>query len=304
MTFNILQGGGEAANVGFPNAAFGGSRIDELASVIHLADADIVGVQENCRDDRLLVALGPHWSRVGSIYSTRPLEPVETSAFLTVARLKLANGRRVTIVNCHWFPPRGGYGPDIVQAEMRKSSPIDSDIVAKNARENCAIPNGPRGYNATLKPIRDSIANGDHVILTGDFNEPSHLDWTKTYSQSGRDRWVRNPTEMPLRFAIDWPGSKALADLGLVDAWRAVYPDEVQRPGNTWTPPYPTSTPGRRDYGDQCLDRIDRIYYFGSTITTVSAAVVGEHRDTADIVFPSQWPSDHRAVVAEFGFAE
>ena len=50
MTFNILQGGGDASNVGFPDEDFGGSRVDELATVIIRSGVDIVGVQEDCRD--------------------------------------------------------------------------------------------------------------------------------------------------------------------------------------------------------------------------------------------------------------
>jgi hypothetical protein len=41
MTFNILQGGGNAKNVGFGNELFGGSRIDEITSAIKIARADI-----------------------------------------------------------------------------------------------------------------------------------------------------------------------------------------------------------------------------------------------------------------------
>ncbi len=57
MTFNILQGGEEAKNVGFDDAYFDGSRFDELAEVIRLARADVVGVQEDCSSTKLLQAL-------------------------------------------------------------------------------------------------------------------------------------------------------------------------------------------------------------------------------------------------------
>src|SRR5690606_9254807 len=47
LSFNILQGGHDASNVGFPNSKFNGSRFDDLVNVILETNADIVGVQED-----------------------------------------------------------------------------------------------------------------------------------------------------------------------------------------------------------------------------------------------------------------
>ena len=86
----------------------------------------------------------------------------------------------------------------------------------------------------------------------------------------------------------------------MIDSFRQAHVDEVKKPGNTWTPSYPERTPGRRPYGDQVLDRIDRIYHQGNDVKVVSAQVVGEKGDTSDIVIKGRWPSDHRAVVVEY----
>jgi hypothetical protein len=64
MSCNILQGGGDASNVGFSNRDFDGSRYDELVAVIRLAQADVVGVQEDDGSDRLVTAL-PDQTRIG-----------------------------------------------------------------------------------------------------------------------------------------------------------------------------------------------------------------------------------------------
>ncbi|MBN8600166.1 MAG: endonuclease/exonuclease/phosphatase family protein [Planctomycetes bacterium] len=301
MTFNILQAGGEASNVGFNNSSFDGSRMDELAAVIRLANADVVGVQEDCTSDDLLRELGDPWYRVGSIYSRLPLTKVSVEPYLTVAKVELTKERSVTIVNCHWFPPKNGYGPDLAQAELRAQSDLsDASGIAHRIIEKCAVPQGPSGYEATVQPIEKAMENQEAVILTGDFNEPSHLDWTERYAKEGTDRWVVNPTGKPLRFAIDWPGSKRLASIGMQDSYRAIHPNEVERLGVTWTPPYPEKAPGRRNYGDQVLDRIDRVYHAGTMLYPVAAEVVGEATSTSDIVFPGRWPSDHRAVVINF----
>jgi hypothetical protein len=86
----------------------------------------------------------------------------------------------------------------------------------------------------------------------------------------------------------------------MVDSFRQVHKDEVKKPGNTWTPSYPIKTPGRRPYGDQVLDRIDRIYHHGNNVQVLSAEVVGEKGEKSDIVIKGRWPSDHRAVVIEY----
>ncbi|MEM7261844.1 MAG: hypothetical protein AAF488_07605 [Planctomycetota bacterium] len=52
MSFNILQGGGNATNVGFGSARFGGSRFDELAKVILETETDVVGIQEDASGER------------------------------------------------------------------------------------------------------------------------------------------------------------------------------------------------------------------------------------------------------------
>ncbi|MEZ6094458.1 MAG: sialate O-acetylesterase [Pirellulaceae bacterium] len=303
MTFNILQGAEDAGNVGFENRAFGGSRLDEIADVIKLAQADVVGVQEDCDSDKLLQALGDEWQRIGSVYSRFPLKQISVDPYLTVVEVELPDRKDVTFVNCHWFPPRGGYGPDLAQLELRANPMVDhSEAVAKRIIEKCSVPNGARGYNATLQPLRAAIESGKTVILTGDFNEPSHLDWTERYAKEGSDRWVKNPTGKPLRFAVEWPGSIQLADVGLKDCYRIIHPDEVLHPGITWTPKYPDNTLGRRPYGDQVLDRIDRVYHSGDCLRPIAAEVVGEAKAVADLAYSGRWPSDHRAVVITFEY--
>lgn len=304
MSFNILQGGDNAGNVGFGDARFGGSRIDEIAQVIQAAKADIVGVQEDCSHDKLLLALGEGWYRQGSIYSRFALSDATVKPWLTKVRVVLGESQSVTIVNCHWLPPVNGYGPDVVQAALRKGGPIDPVTLEEHVLSRCSVPNGPRGYNSTLDVLKPLVEAGETVFLTGDFNEPSHLDWTAADAEKGTDRWVSNPTAIPMRFAIAWPGSRALEKLGMIDSYRSIHPDEVAKRGNTWTPPYAPGTPGRRPYHDQCLDRIDRVYHFGPLCLPVDAVVVGESATEADIVPECQWPSDHRAVVVEYSIEE
>jgi len=302
MTFNILQGGGNAKNVGFGNELFGGSRIDEIASAIKLARADIVGIQEDCssKSNVILNELGDGWHRAGKVYSKFPAQLIHSNRdrSLEVVDVELAGSRVVRIVNCHWWP--SNYGPFLSQEKLRADPQVDLNILAKLVKEKGARKGGTRGYTATLEPLEEAIDEKRAIFLVGDFNEPSHLDWTENYAKNGSDRWIDNPTGTPLRLPVRWPGSVLLENIGMVDSFRQFHADEVKKPGNTWTPPYPERTPGRRPYGDQVLDRIDRIYHHGNNVKVVSAQVVGEKGRTSDIVIKGRWPSDHRAVIVEY----
>jgi exonuclease III len=130
-----------------------------------------------------------------------------------------------------------------------------------------------------LKPI---LASGRPVFLTGDFNEPSHLDWTDRAAKAGR---------CPL--AVEYPTTKAIISAGMHDAYRTVFPNEVSHPGLTWTPLTSLDDPKDRH------DRIDMIFFTGRNVSTTAAEVVGEKSGVADIIV-QPYPSDHRGVVATF----
>ena len=71
--------------------------------------------------------------------------------------------------------------------------------------------------------------SGQPVFLIGDFNEPSHLDWTQAAANAG------------LHFGkkVDWPTSRAVTNAGLTDSFRQLRPDEINDRGKTWTPGSP-----------------------------------------------------------------
>ena len=297
MSFNILQGGGDASNVGFSDDDYNGSRMDDIAQVIIASGANIVGIQEPPRGDTLLDELGSDWHRAGSIYSTYNIEPIALGN-VDVARVTMTDGVSVVVVNIHWRPYP--YGPYDAQESLREhGAPNDHDAFAQLILQGADKSGGARGIDETLDAIRPLIEQGEIVLLTGDFNEPSHLDWTDRAAVEGMDRWVTNPTGVPLRFKIAWAGSTALYELGMTDAYRAVHRDEVARPGITWTPTYAEGTVGRRPFGEQVLDRIDMIYFAGEGVRAVRCDVIGEDAQACEIAHPTRWPSDHRAVLAE-----
>ena len=106
--------------------------------------------------------------------------------------------------------PATPYGPELV----RDGKPAAK--VLKTERET-RLPE-IRPY---LRPLSRQAARGVPTFLTGDFNSPSHLDWTPAVAA------VRPQVKYPLR----WPVSAALAGAGFRDSYREVYPDPVARPG-------------------------------------------------------------------------
>lgn len=304
LSFNVLYGGGpEGAGVGFRDKDFGGSRREVVAKVIRDSGADVVCVQEDDASGKLLAALGMGWEHKGTIYSKLPLTPVTTGSYFTICRAALSASQSVTMVNVHWWPKADG--TEVIRRKLMAGTlPADPAELEAEVLKASDSAGGPRGYQRTLDAVGPLLKSGERVILCGDFNEPSHLDWTQRAAEKGMDRLVKNPTATLLRFKIAWKGSRLLEQIGLRDAYRTVFPDEVAKPGNTWTPPYPNGTPGRRRWDDQVLIRIDLIYYGGAGVKVLDAAVVGESAETAEIVFDDRWPSDHRAVMATFAIEQ
>jgi len=96
--------------------------------------------------------------------------------------------------------------------------------------------------NPVLAVIDSLINAGVPVFLTGDFNEPSHLDWTEKAAEN----------EMHFSMAVEWPVSKAVVETGMEDAYRVARPDEVAKNGITWT---------TNRSANEVYDRIDFVYH-------------------------------------------
>lgn len=158
--------------------------------------------------------------------------------------------------------------------------PCDGAQSLKSAKDAIAAATTARGpgMNLLLQEISGLSDAVSTIIVAGDFNEPSHLDWTESAASIRRH---------PL--AVKYPTTLRLETLGFTDTYRTIYPDEISKPGFTWTPF------GSSDEKSEHFDRID--YIFVRNATVVSAEVIGEKSPEADIVI-NPWPSDHRAVTA------
>lgn len=232
----------------------------QVERVIRQSGADIVGVQEPERNtERIAADLGWYGSNHAHVLSRFPIidPPGADGRYVYV---EVRPGRVVAIANTHL--PSDPYGPYLV----RDGGSLD-DVLALEREVRLPV---AEKLAALLPPL---AAGGVPVLLTGDFNSPSHLDWTPAVAT------VRPEVHYPVR----WPAAAALARAGLTDTYREVHPDPVAEPGFTWTPGGPESVP------DEVHDRIDWVLRAGPA-STVDSRVVGE----ADV---RPYPSDHRGVV-------
>ncbi|KAK7753981.1 hypothetical protein SLS62_004080 [Diatrype stigma] len=127
------------------------------------------------------------------------------------------------------------------------------------------------------------------VVLLGDTNAPSHLDW------------IEELREKNCGYAdVPWPTSKQPIDAGLTDSFREAHPDPASVQGTTWSPlfPFHDGTTGEKEP----QDRIDFIYYTGDlTVVESSDLVVGNPQPSPNHG-NNEWTSDHRALLTVFGF--
>lgn len=284
LSFNLWHGGDAGGADG------DGRGVRAIAAVIRACGADLVGVQE---------AAG----RADADGAPRPDRTLEVAELLGFEHVGLT-GRRALLSRWSILERSpGGHGVLVdapggalalftchlahapYQPYQLAGIEYHGGAFLHTAAEAVAAASSARGAQVA-EIIADIEATGWNapVFVTGDFNEPSHLDWTAVAVAAGL---------API--AVDWPSSAAFASAGFRDLFRAVHPDPVARPGHTWTPLTAPDDPTDRH------DRIDLVLARdGKTRGVVAkhALVVGEAEAFADIVF-LPWPSDHRAVLAE-----
>lgn len=253
-TWNIWHGGREdGADVG-PR---------KVAEVLRQSRADVIALQETYGSgEQLAQALGCHFLARGTNVSLLSRHAVieDVSVFepfkCVGALIELPGARRVAVYSL-WLP----YDAEIWAKGTRPLDDRDAMLAAcaSSARD--------------LTTIRDAIDArlagpayaGVPIVLAGDFNSMSHLD----YAEVARDQYG---------VVVEWPTSRVLTDAGYCDAYRACHPHVDRSADRTWSP----------RFAEQEQDRIDFVYVRGD-IRPLAASRI----DTHDQGFPS----DHAAVV-------
>jgi exodeoxyribonuclease III len=264
LTFNIALDG----KFGVPG----------VIDLIRRSGADVVGLQESEKHTaEIAQALGFHYVQHGYAALLTRFDIEQVSPGSNGLILKTDEGQKFAFFNKHlYYKPYQPYQLLHIPYE-------DAPFISTEAE---AVAEATKARGADVEDVRKDIAGLPDrnlpTILVGDFNEPSHLDWTEAAARAGQH---------PLK--VEWPASKAFAEDGFKDSYRQLRPDEVKHPGFTWTPTTEAGDPNDH------RDRLDYILYRGAGIKLRSVDVIGENAENADIVV-SPYPSDHRAVKAVF----
>ena len=258
------------------NIEYGGDEVDfdKVIEAIQQADPDVVALEEAEGNTAAVAeALGwPYHSIRSQIVSTLPLiDPPGADG--NYEFVEIQPGAVVAITNVHL--PSDPYGP----YDVRDGKSLDE--VLQLERETRL---------AALQPKLDAIATLSPdipVFLLGDFNAPSHLDWTE----------AAVGLRPHILYAVPWPVSIAVEEAGFRDPYRELHPDPIADPGLTWWAGRPLID-GYPDPSEP-QDRIDIIYAAGPS-TTTGIRIVGEQGGPQVDIEVDPWGTDHRGVVADF----
>lgn len=258
MTWNIWKGGKEVR---------GEAGIADVAAFIKESGADVVAMQETYGSGELIsqklkFKFQPRGTNV-SILSRYPVvEDISVfEPFKCVGGvIQLPGNRRVAFYSI-WLP----YGEDIWLPGVRAKSSIDETL---KACDPSAV-----DIEKILGEINKRLSAPKYrqmpVIIAGDFNSMSHLDYGLThYDQFG--------------IIANWKTSRAMFSHGFLDTFRVANPNVKRMADRTWSPKFP----------DQEQDRIDFIFSRGTQLAVTGSRVLPSDSAT--------YPSDHAAVLTSF----
>lgn len=313
-------------NVLVLNAWHGGKQIPGgvgmIADIIKNSDANLVFIPEANETTQQIVdklnAIGLSFTqkRTGdnAILSTFPIGevtsmPYITKAIITVGTVEIA--AYAAHLEYRWYAtylPRA-YGPGSPSGEfsqygwnMIPSGPVTDPAAVDRVNEASGRPAVIKKFIADAAVEREQ---GRLVIIGGDFNEPSTLDWTHRTA----DLFDHNGV------TLRWGSTQALDDAEYVDAYRKQYPNPVTHPGFTWpasNPQAPVSTLTWAPEADE-RDRIDYIFHIpdarlklkdakvvGPRATIVRSERVTEPGKDPFVLADAPWPTDHKGVLANY----
>lgn len=266
------------------NVWLGGTSVDDgknkVLNAIKKSGADIIGLCEATDSIGKFVADKLGWysylAEDNNIISRYPIIKTWSSLKGACAEIEINNGRTIVVEAVHlYYTPYGPY-----------RACHDSASVHEILKEETT--SGRMGeIEDAIKVIENYIQNGTPVFLLGDFNVPSHLDWT----EQTKDRHCG--------YIIEWPVTKAVENAGMKDSYREIYPDPAAFPGVTWSPVYKTF---KHENGkSEPMDRIDFIFYSGTGVKALSSEffIIGIPEQIPDHKL-NEWPSDHAAVISTF----
>ena len=280
----------------------GGSRVEnhreKLLKVLLDQDVDAVGLQENDNRDATDIAQRLGWDYVDAdsdpaVISRYPVTagphplallptilvidgPLGIDAHIRIDDEKGNGVKELALWSVH-LPAGPPYGP----YEMCFGHKSEQEIMLDEERSLRVMQ-----MRAVLRMMSADLDAKDKtpVVLTGDFNSPSHLDYTPATA----DRHCGYA-----QFA--WPTTVMTESAGLIDSFRVANPDPSRVPGDTWSPVYKIHEGGYgydSHIGDpEPQDRIDYVHHAGELRVVSSEALAGSD---------GRWVSDHAGVLTTF----
>ncbi|MFK7769008.1 MAG: endonuclease/exonuclease/phosphatase family protein [Mariniblastus sp.] len=258
MAWNIWHGGKEdGADVG----------PQRVVDVIKDSGADVVAMQETYGSgERISKALEFEFHPRGTNVSIHSRFPVieDISVFeefkCVGALLEMPDKRRIAFYSI-WLP----YNKEIWEKGTRVNQ-VDQLTAACQA----SCDDLKKIKSEIEKRLADEKYKNVPVVIAGDFNSMSHLDYIPSFKKQ-------------FKATVDWPTSHVLLDDGFRDSYRELNPEVDRQTDRTWTPRFP----------DQEQDRIDFIMYRGN-LSPRKSVVIDSHK--------LKFPSDHAALVTEFAW--
>ncbi len=306
------------------NVWMGGTKIengiDATANVILQTDADFVTLNEV--NSEFMVSLTNNLQSKQHTYYCIPSEdcgilskfPIEDQSYVYSPStghngiLKASinvNDIKLKLYAAHldWlhygaFLPRGYNGQSWKKMESPKTEV--GEILAFNLESY-----RDEQINTLIKDTNSELKKGSIIVVAGDFNEPSHLDW----GEATKDLFSHNGT------VITWYCTSALEKNGFIDAYREKFPNPQTHPGFTWPADNPLVSIDELSWAPDAdeRDRIDFIFFHKeNSIVIDSSIIVGPNcsiirgiravENTEDPFFnyEGNWPSDHKGILSQF----
>uniref|UniRef100_A0A914D7C3 Endonuclease/exonuclease/phosphatase domain-containing protein n=1 Tax=Acrobeloides nanus TaxID=290746 RepID=A0A914D7C3_9BILA len=299
MTFNIWKDGTQVEN-----------GLAKIVKHIKFINPDIVAIQELKHQETLeniTNLLGSEWTGIyNTVNDTYPDNAIITKHQIldnTVSQVVKGIGTDIQLNTGHVISFWGlhlyylSYGPyaaqnklvtkheQLMKGEMMDGVFVDDKWVGSRVQNIEEL--------LSNEQFQKSIQNADKkpVILVGDFNCPSHLDWTEE-TKDKHGGWV-----------FEWPVTKLLTEkANLIDSYRQIYPDPAKDPGETWSCIQKFSGPEWSYSIPEPQDRIDFIFYKSNKLVPVHSFTYSGTEPLAHLpnAYQNDFPSDHHAVVTDF----
>ena len=214
------------------------------------------------------------------------------------------HGREIAMYTCHldyrscaYYNVRGYHG------STWKEVPIPTSIAEVLTFNDASVRDD--AIRNFIKAAKEDIAKGRLVMIGGDFNEPSHLDWTR----ETKDLYDHHGLIIP------WTVTLELDNAGFLDSYRVRYPDILKYPGFTYPSDNKDMTARKLTWAPKAdeRERIDYIFYYPDPKLVLKDAIIFgpsgcivknqrvEEKSKDKFLKPAGvWPTDHKGLLVTF----